>query len=139
MAANNLTLVFEGSKITNISLVSFFSLVMVCWQTLKSDSVKASKFPPFVSLQHFSLSFKGRHLREVGAALRRPRAASDGAKLSGHRHPPRHDSGRETLEIPTVQRFPEGSLFSVHCFTFFISGENPVYDFDFCLMSSFIT
>jgi len=51
----------------------------------------------------------GGHLRQVCATLRRTRSTSDGAKLPGYRYPPWNDSRRETLKIPTVQRFPKGT------------------------------
>ncbi len=58
----------------------------------------------------FFFVFLGGDLREERPALRGPGAAADRAELPRHCHPPRDDPGREAVQVPAVQGFPEGEF-----------------------------
>ena len=60
----------------------------------------------------------GGDFRQERSALHRSGSTLDRAELPSHRYPQGNEPGREAVEIPAVQRFPEGkksnSLYLTH-------------------------
>ena len=54
----------------------------------------------------------GGDFRQERSALHRPGSTLDRAELPSHRYPQGNEPGRKAVEIPAVQRFPEGKKYN---------------------------